>query len=160
MLFTCDTEPLDGGDGDGAVKDTRSDFPALADIDLHESAFDLFFGAGNVKHVSADVHAFPNEIVLSEGLAWDAWAGSDIEDVWSGFDVKKFDGSLSHLSLDVLNTGIGLVFGGLVDAVKKFWGKFVLWAVCHFVIPIKWLFTIKVEAISIFYYWPLCFAIY
>lgn len=125
-------KPLNCGNADGPVEHSWPHFPALADINLPEPPIE-FLGRSNVEHVPADVNAFPDVAILGEGFAGEARAASDVEDEGPGLKVQQFNGPFGNVALDVLDSRVGLVLGGLVDVIVEIRWKLIFGSAAHYI---------------------------
>lgn len=100
-------QPLEDGDGDGAVKRPWSEPKALADILEEQVTLDLTLD-GYFEHRGGNVDTDPIVTVLIEDFARETGSAADIEEVLCFIfrvECEEFDRSVSHFSLNGLNSG-------------------------------------------------------
>lgn len=117
-FFARHAKPLDCGDTDGSVEHARSHLPSLPNIDLPEPSFQILL-CRNVQHIPTNIKTFPDKPIFSKSLAREPRPTPYIKNECARLNVKQFNSTLSNLTLDELDAGVGLVLGSLVDVVVE-----------------------------------------
>lgn len=142
VIFTTrHAQPLNRWYAYRTIEHSRPEFPTLTDVNLPQSTSRLLLFRSNIQHISTDINTLPDKAIFLNGLTWNARPTANIKNVVAFLNVEQFKCAFRQPPLDVLYTGVWLVFRGLVGVVPELWWKLILRT--HIILSMKYLKSIK-----------------